>query len=75
MVAALVGLCTLAGCSNSRGDALGHQITTSASGATTSITIALTTTASPASSVLAAYRAGWSAFEHALVDANPNDRN
>jgi hypothetical protein len=42
---------------------------------TTSTTHSLTppTTAPGAAAVLAAYRAGWAAFEHALADANPED--
>jgi hypothetical protein len=30
-------------------------------------------TTTPTTAVLAAYRAGWAAFEHALADANPED--
>jgi hypothetical protein len=74
VAAALVGLCTLAGCSNSHGDALGHSASTSASSSTTTSTVsASTSTTTPAAAVLAAYRAGWVAFEHALADANPED--
>lgn len=40
VVAALVGLCALAGCSNSHGDAVGHPTTTSASSSTTTSTTA-----------------------------------
>jgi hypothetical protein len=32
-----------------------------------------TTTTGPAPKVLAAYRAGWAAFEHALADSNSSD--
>ena len=39
-----------------------------------SSTSAATSTTDPATAaVLAAYRAGWAAFEHALADANPED--
>lgn len=41
---------------------------------TKAIDSAPTATTDPtASAVLAAYRAGWAAFEHALADANPED--
>jgi hypothetical protein len=74
VVAALVGLCALAGCSNSHDDAVAHPTTTSASSSTTtSTTAASSTTTSPTSAVLAGYRASWSAFEGALADANPSD--
>jgi hypothetical protein len=75
VVAVLVGLCALAGCSNSGGDAVGHPTNTSApSSTTTSTTTASSTTAtSPASAVVAAYRASWSAFEQALTTANVGD--
>jgi hypothetical protein len=75
VVAALVGLCALAGCSNSGSDAVGHPSTTSAPSSTTTstTTASSTTTTNPASAVLAGYRASWSAFEGALADANPSD--
>jgi hypothetical protein len=75
VVAALVGLCALAGCSNSHGDAVAHPTTTSAPSSTTTSTTAAssTTTTSPTSAVLAGYRAAWAAFEHAAADANPKD--
>ncbi len=75
VVAALVGTCALAGCSNSHGDATGHPTTTapSASTSTTSTPSSTNTTPSADSAVLAAYRAGWAAFEHALADANPEN--
>jgi hypothetical protein len=76
VVAALVGLCVLAGCSSSHGDAVGHPTTTtSASNSRTTSTTAAssTTTATTASAVLAGYRASWSAFEGALSDADPSD--
>lgn len=63
----LFALALLSGCSSSHGDARGadHPSTTSAS---------LTTSPnSQVSAVLAAYRASWTAFEHAAADANPND--
>jgi hypothetical protein len=76
-VAALVGVCMLAGCSNSRGTADTAKNTTSSApvSTTTSIALPLTTTTMPASAsaVLAAYRAAWAAFEHAAADANPDD--
>jgi endonuclease/exonuclease/phosphatase (EEP) superfamily protein YafD len=75
LVAALAGLCALAGCSSSpNADSLGHSTTTSASSSTTTSTVpASTSSTSPRTAVLAAYRAGWAAFEHALADANPDD--
>lgn len=75
VVAALVGTCALAGCSNSHGDATGHPTTTAppVSTSTTSTPSSTNTTPSADSAVLAAYRAGWAAFEHALADANPDD--
>jgi hypothetical protein len=39
----------------------------------TSSALTPTTLSATAAAVLAAYRAGWSAFEHALADANPED--
>ena len=38
-----------------------------------SISSSTTTPPRSVSAVLAAYRAGWAAFEHALADANPED--
>jgi len=75
VVAALAGLCALAGCSGSpNADSSGQSTTTSASRSTTTSTVATSTsTTSPAGAVLSAYRAGWAAFEHALADANPDD--
>jgi hypothetical protein len=73
VVAALVGLCVLAGCSSSHGDAVGHPTTTtSASNSRTTSTTAASSTTT-ASAVLAGYRASWSAFENALSDADPSD--
>ncbi len=45
---------------------------TTTSGSTSSDATSTTTSATGAA-VLAAYRAGWAAFEHALADANPED--
>jgi hypothetical protein len=77
VVAALVGLCALAGCSNSHGDAVAHPTTTTSVpvSTTTSTTAASSTTAttSPTAAVIAGYRASWSAFEDALAEANPSD--
>jgi len=76
VVAALVCVCALAGCGGSHDTADAHNTTSSAAAATTTSTgksSTSTTTISSASAVLAAYRAGWAAFEHALADANPDD--
>ena len=70
LVIALVGLCALAGCSGSHGDAVARPTATSAS---TTPTTASTTTVSAASAILAAYRAASNAFVQALATANPND--
>jgi len=73
LVAAIAGLCALAGCSASpNADSLGHSTTTSASSSTTTVATS-TSTITPIAAVLTAYRAGWAAFEHALADANPED--
>ena len=40
---------------------------------TTTSTPVTATTDPTATAVLAAYRAAWAAFEHALADANPDD--
>lgn len=80
VAAALVGLCTLAGCSSSQpsADSGSHHrsSTTSVTTVSSSVptTAASTRTTTPTSEVLAAYRAGWAAFEHALADANPEDQ-
>lgn len=69
VIAALVGLCLLAGCSSphTSADAGAHSTSTS------SITSTSASTPTPtATAVLIAYRASWSAFEQALADANPN---
>ena len=77
VVAALVGLCVLAGCSNSHGDCRSairppprRRVPT-----TTSTTAASsTTTTSPDRQPCSPPTApAWSAFEHALADANPDD--
>ena len=76
VVAALVGLCALAGCSGSHDAADANNTTSSSAAATTTSTgrsSTSTTTTFSASAVLAAYRAGWAAFEHALANANPED--
>ena len=53
--------------------AVSHPTATEAKPAVTSASAPTTTTDQVASAVLAAYRASWSAFEHALADANPED--
>jgi hypothetical protein len=69
VVAALAGMCALAGCGNSQ--SLTHrQGTTTSTSSTTSGSA--TTTKSSSAAVLSAYRASWTAFEQALADANPN---
>lgn len=78
VIAALAGLCILAGCSSphTSADSGAHSTSTSSiSTASSSVpaTAPTPTTSSPSSAVLAAYRAGWAAFEHALADANPED--
>lgn len=74
VIAALVSLCALAGCSSSHDAAGAHNTGTSiAPSTTTPASTTSTTTMSSASAVLAAYRTGWAAFEHALADANPED--
>jgi len=76
VVAALVGLCALAGCSGSHDAADANNTTSSSAAATTTSTgrsSTSTTTTFSASAVLAAYRAGWAAFGHALANANPED--
>ena len=69
VVAALVGLCVPAGCSNTHGAAESVSTTTTSSATTTSSSTARTISTS---AVLSAYRASWTAFEQALADANPN---
>ncbi len=65
VVAALIGLRALAGCSwNSHGDAVAHPNTTSAPTSTTSTVSPSISTTTPTAAVLAAYRAGWSASLH-----------
>ena len=75
VVAALVGMCVLAGCSSTPGPAAGRStasvprsMTTTTSGPSS-----ITTTRGSVSAVLAAYRPEWAAFEQALADANPGD--
>lgn len=72
--AALVGLGALAGCSGSHGAAgsAAHRPFTIAPSTVPTSALPPSTT-SPYAPVLAAYRAGWAAFEHALADANPED--
>ena len=75
VIAALAGMCVLAGCSSSTGAAAGRP-TASASRSTTTTpsgSASTTTTPSSMSAVLTAYRAEWAAFEQALADANPED--
>jgi hypothetical protein len=72
VVAALVALGTLAGCSGSHDAADAHNATPSTAAATTTSTSALSsTTTTAAAAVLAGYRAAWAAFEQAAADANP----
>jgi hypothetical protein len=72
VIAALASLCLLAGCSSSRSAADSGTNSTSTSVATkTSSSTATSTIATMA--VLDAYRAAWTAFEHAATDANPDD--
>ncbi len=74
VLAVLVGLCVLAGCSSSPGADSAKSTTPSTSAVTTRTTPSSTTIRQSASTaVLAAYRAAWSAFEHALANANPED--
>ena len=72
--AALVGIASLsllaAACGGSKSAA---PPTTRAKPTTTTSASATTTTDPTTTAVLAAYRAGWAAFEHALADANPED--
>lgn len=70
VVAALAGICALAGCGSSHSAANANGTTSSTSFATTG---SATTTSSASSAVLNAYRASWAAFEHALSEANPED--
>jgi hypothetical protein len=75
VLAALVGMCVLAGCSSTPGAAAGRS-TASVPRSTTTTTpgpSSTTTTRGSVSAVLAAYRAEWAAFEQALADANPGD--
>jgi hypothetical protein len=74
LLAALVALCALAGCSSSHSDAARHATSSSTlSSSTSSAAASSASTTNATSAVLAAYRAGWAAFEHALSDANPED--
>jgi hypothetical protein len=80
VVAALVGLFALAGCSNSPGVTKGGAESTSSTSAapTTSIlpsstSVPLSTIPTAASAVLDAYRAAWAATEKAGADADPLD--
>ena len=75
VIAALVGMGALAGCSGSHDAAGAHSTTTTstAPATTTPASTSSTMSSSPDSAVLDAYRAGWAAFEHALADANPED--
>jgi hypothetical protein len=75
VLAALVGMCVLAGCSSTPGAAAGRSTASVPRSTTTTISGPSSTTTSPGSvsAVLAAYRAEWAAFEQALADANPED--
>lgn len=70
VIAALAGVCALAGCGNSHSAANGQSTTSLTSSPAAS---SATTTSSASSAVLNAYRASWTAFEQALAGANPND--
>jgi hypothetical protein len=72
-VAALVSLCALTGCSNSSDVARSPSTTSSTLARTTTSTSSAPPTSSASTAVLASYRASWSAFEHALADANPSN--
>lgn len=66
----------MASCGGSGGSAASHPTTTSVRPTATSVSAPTPTTdpaATAATAVLQAYRAGWTAFEHALADANPED--
>jgi hypothetical protein len=65
-----VGSLLLAACGGNSPDA-SHSSSTAPRRTTTSV--ASTPDASKAAAVLAAYRAGWNAFEQALATANPED--
>jgi hypothetical protein len=65
VVAAATGSLLVSACGNTPGVA--SPTTRDKPAATT------TTLDSTSAAVLAAYRAGWAAFEHALADANPED--
>ena len=69
-VAALAML--LAGCGGGSADASHSSTTTARSRSTTSASTA-SSHRTKETAVLAAYRAAWHAFEHALADANPSD--
>ena len=70
MVAALAML--LAACGGGSADASHSSTTTARSRSTTSASTA-SSRRTKETAVLAAYRAAWHAFEHALADANPSD--
>jgi hypothetical protein len=55
------------------GDSAPLSKTTEVKPIVTSTSAPATTTEPAARAVIAAYRAGWAAFEHALADANPED--
>ena len=61
----------LAACGGGTTDASHHS--SSAPRTTGTITAVSTPRSGRAAAVLAAYRVGWAAFEHALADANPED--
>ena len=72
VVAALVCVCALTGCSSSHVADSSSTTSSTSSTSTTPSTSPTPPTTSAASAVIAAYRASWSAFEGALADANPS---
>ena len=72
--AALVGIASLSLLVSACGGSNSAAPPTTRANSTTTTRLPATTTTDPTTTaVLAAYRAGWSAFEHALADANPDD--
>jgi len=64
----------MASCGGSGASDTSHPTTTRAKSTTTTSIPATSTSLDPTSvAVLSAYRASWSAFEHALTTANPSD--
>ena len=72
--AALVGVVSLSLLVSACGGSNEAAPPTTRAKSTTSTSVPATTTTGPAAApVLQAYRASWSAFEHALANANPSD--